>query len=58
MPRMNDITKLVYALEHIAHLQDLVEGNEYEKHLRGYITSLEVEFNRQLANEKHKRGMT
>ena len=55
---MNDITKLVYALEHIAHLQDLVEGNENEKHLRGYITSLEVEFNRQLANEKHKRGMT
>ena len=55
---MNNHVKLVFALEHIAHLQDLVEGNEYEKHLRGYITSLEVEFNRQLANEKHKRGMT
>jgi hypothetical protein len=58
MPRMNDVTKLVYALEHVAHLHDLVEGNEYEKHLKGHIISLEVEFERQLKNEQHKRGIT
>ena len=54
---MNDVTKLVYALEHVAHLHDLVEGNEYEKHLKGHIISLEVEFERQLKNEQHKRGI-
>ena len=30
MPRMNDETKLVFALEHIAHLEDLIEGNKLE----------------------------
>ena len=28
--RMNDQTKLVFALEHVAHLHDLIEGNEWE----------------------------
>jgi len=27
MPRMNNETKLVFALEHVAHLHDLIEGN-------------------------------
>ena len=53
--RMNNETKLVFALEHIAHLHDLIEGNEWERHLNGLITSLEVEFERQLTNERARK---
>ena len=52
---MNNETKLVFALEHIAQLHDLVEGNEWERHLNGLITSLEVEFERQLTNERARK---
>ncbi len=31
---MNTQTKLVFALEHVAHLHDLIEDNEYEKFLK------------------------
>ena len=53
--RMNLETKLIFALEHIAHLEDLVEGNEYEHHLRRHICSLKYEFERQLDNERHRK---
>ena len=53
---MNDITKLVYALEHIAHLHDLIDDNEYEKYLREQLITLECEIERQLANELHKKN--
>ena len=52
---MNLETKLVFALEHIAHLEDLVEGNEYEHHLRRHICSLKFEFERQLTLEKERK---
>ena len=29
---MNNETKLVFALEHVAHLEDLIEGNEWEQY--------------------------
>ena len=54
MPRMNNHVKLVFALEHIAHLHDLIEGNEYEHYLNDHVTSLECEFKRQLSLEEHK----
>jgi len=54
--RMNNETKLVFALEHIAHLGDLIEGNEFESYLEGHIASLKYEFIRQLKNEQHKKG--
>ena len=57
MSRMNDVTKLTFALEHIAHLHDLVEGNEYEEYLTQSIITLEVELERQLHNAKSKRGL-
>ena len=41
---MNNETKLVFALEHTAHLSDLIEGNEYENHLRDALSTLDVEF--------------
>ena len=54
--RMNNETKLVFALEHVAHLHDLIEGNEYEHYLNDHLTTLEYEFERQLGLEEHKRG--
>ena len=48
--RMNQATKLVFALEHIAHLEDLIEGNEYEQYLEQSVSTLKYEFQRQLNN--------
>ena len=56
MMRMNNETKLVFALEHVAHLHDLIEGNEYEHYLNDHLTTLEYELERQLRLEEHKRG--
>ena len=52
---MNNQTKLVFALEHVAHLHDLIEGNEWEHHLKQSLVSLEVEFERQLDNEIERK---
>ena len=32
---MNQETKLVFAVEHVAHLEDLIEGNAWEDYLKG-----------------------
>ncbi len=47
---MNNATKLVFALEHVAHLEDLIEGNEYEQYLSTSLSSMKYEFERQLNN--------
>ena len=52
---MNNQTKLVFALEHVAHLHDLIEGNEWEHHLKQSLVSLEVELERQLDNEIERK---
>ena len=54
--RMNNETKLVFALEHTPHLSDLIEGNEYEQHLRNALSTLDVEFKRQLDLEKNRKA--
>ena len=56
MPRMNQETKLVFALEHVAHLEDLIEGNDWEDYLKGSILKLKYEFERQLSNEQVRKG--
>ena len=56
--RMNNETKLVFALEHTAHLSDLIEGNEYEQHLRGALSTLDFELKRQLKLEKDRKNIT
>ena len=56
MLRMNNHCKLVFALEHVAHLHDLFEGNEYEKHLLHSLTTIEYELERQLKHEENKRN--
>ncbi len=48
--KMNQATKLMFALEHIAHLEDLIEGNEYEQYLNQSVSTLKYEFERQLNN--------
>ena len=55
---MNQATKLMFALEHIAHLEDLIEGNEYEQYLNQSVSTLKYEFERQLNNlpDKIKRA--
>ena len=53
--RMNNETKLVFALEHVAHLEDLIERNEYEHYLNDALTTMKYEFIRQLKNEQHRK---
>ena len=53
---MNQQTKLVFALEHIAHLYDLIEDNEYQEYLTSSLSDLEFEIERQLSNELHKKN--
>ena len=52
---MNNQTKLVFALEHVAHLHDLIEDNEYEQYLSQSLSTMKYEFERQLDNEKHRK---
>ena len=52
---MNNETKLVFALEHVAHLEDLIEGNEYEIYLSQSLSTMKYEFMRQLDNEQHRK---
>ena len=53
--KMNNETKLVFALEHTAHLSDLIEGNEWEQYLRGALSTLDFEFKRQLELERGRK---
>tara|TARA_B100001173_G_C15513916_1_gene348427 strand:+ start:25 stop:198 length:174 start_codon:yes stop_codon:yes gene_type:complete len=56
MPRMNDQTKLMYALEHIEHLHDLIEGNYWENYLRENLDSLEYVLEAQLTDIELKKN--
>ena len=55
---MNLETKLVFALEHVAHLEDLIEGNEWQQHLEQSLSTMKYEFERQLSLEKHRKEKT
>tara|TARA_B100000131_G_C17930819_1_gene538234 strand:+ start:438 stop:608 length:171 start_codon:yes stop_codon:yes gene_type:complete len=52
---MNLETKLVFALEHVAHLEDLIEGNEWQHHLEQSLSTMKYEFERQLSLEQHRK---
>ena len=54
--RMNSQTKLVFALEHVAHLHDLIEDNEYEHFLNDALCTLEFELERQLRLELDRKN--
>ena len=53
--RMNNETKLVFALEHVAHLEDYIEK---ESPLYHPLTTIKFELERQLGNEiKRKENL-
>ena len=52
---MNNETKLVFALEHIAHLEDLIVDNEYETYLAQNLSTMKYEFMRQLEIEQDRK---
>ena len=52
---MNDQTKLMYALEHIDHLFDLIEDNYWEDYLYDNIRSMEVILEAQLDEINKKK---
>tara|TARA_B100001989_G_scaffold17045_1_gene10516 strand:+ start:2824 stop:3021 length:198 start_codon:yes stop_codon:yes gene_type:complete len=54
---MNLQTKLMYALNHVAHLHDLIEDNPFEKNLKENLIIMEVEFERQLKNELERKNL-
>ena len=58
MPRMNTETKLVFALEHIAHLEDLIEDNDWEDFLAQPLSTLKFEFERQLKLEQSRKSQS
>ena len=53
---MNTQTKLVFALEHVAHLHDLIDDNEYEHFLNDALCTLEFELERQLRLELDRKS--
>ena len=55
---MNNHVKLVFALEHVAHLEDLLHENEWENYLIHPLTTIKFELERQLKNEEVKRKMS
>ena len=54
--RMNNETKLLFAIEHILHLEDLIEGNEWEQFLVQPLTTMKFEFERQLELERNRKS--
>jgi len=53
--KMNKQTKLMYALEHIDHLYDLIEDNEDEEQLKEHLIYLDSELTKQMTLEVKKR---
>ncbi len=53
--RMNNETKITFALEHIAHLEDLIKDNIDEAILQAYLNDIKCMFERQLHKEQLKR---
>ena len=53
--RMNNETKITFALEHIAHLEDLIKNTIDEAILQAYLNDIKGMFERQLNKEQLKR---
>ena len=54
--RMNNHTKLIFALEHIAHLEDLIKDNIDEAVLQAYVSDIKHMFERQLTHHQSIRS--
>ena len=53
--RMNQQTKLLFALEHIAHLEDLFEDLTDDALLQASLRDIKIILERQLTKEEFKR---
>ena len=53
--RMNQETKLMYAMEHIAHLEDLFEDLTDEALLQASLRDIKLIVNRQLSYVKQRK---
>ena len=56
MARMNNHTKVIFALEHIAHLEDLIKDNIDEAVLQAYVNDIKHMFERQLTHHQSIRS--
>ena len=56
MTRMNNHTKLTFALEHIAHLEDLLEDNADGALLGASLRDIKIILERQIKHEEEKRS--
>ena len=52
---MNDETKLVFALEHIAHLEDLFEDLTDDALLQASLRDIKLILDRQIVQEKKRK---
>jgi len=55
MPRMNQKTKLMFALEHVAHLEDLFEDLTDDALLLASLRDIKGILDRQLGREKQRK---
>ena len=53
--RMNQETKLMFALEHIAHLEDLFEDLTDDALLQASLRDIKLILNRQIDREKKRK---
>ena len=53
--RMNKETKLMYALEHIAHLEDLFKDLTDDALLQASLRDIKLILDRQIVQEKKKK---
>tara|TARA_B100001287_G_scaffold28298_1_gene20305 strand:- start:473 stop:646 length:174 start_codon:yes stop_codon:yes gene_type:complete len=53
--KMNKQTKLMYALEHIDHLYDLIEENEDEEQLKEHLIYMDSELTKQMSLELKRK---
>ena len=51
---LNKKARLLFITDHLLHVSDLIEGNEYEHFLRDSLTTMQFEVKRQLQLEEDK----
>ena len=51
---LNKKARLLFITDHLLHVSDLIEGNEYEHYLRDALTTMQYEVKRQLQLEEDK----
>lgn len=50
---MNQISKLLFALQQVEGISKLMKGNEYENYFNTFLVPIHTELNRQLTNLKN-----